>query len=56
MLALLQYAEASDKPTFDNITKVMLNYALCMKTRLPKTPLTSWAAERWMDMVSGLQV
>jgi hypothetical protein len=50
MLAMLQYAEASDEATFNKVTKIMLNYMLSMKTRLAKVPLTSWAAERWIDM------
>jgi len=49
MFAMLQYAEA-EPDLYSNITGVMLKYMLSSKARLSKTPLASWAAERWMDM------
>jgi hypothetical protein len=59
MFAMMQYAEAEkglgNSEIFTNVTKVMLNYMLAMKKRLPKKPLTSWAAERWIDMAYSAQ-
>jgi len=54
MFAMLQYAEA-EPAVYDNVTAVMLNYMLSMKDRLPSKPLTSWAAERWMDMAYSVE-
>jgi hypothetical protein len=41
---------------WDNVTKVMLNYALEQSRRMNDkdfAPLQGWAAARWIDMVGN---
>lgn len=57
ILALAMFAEAErpDTALFKNITATMLNYMMAQKKRMETVPMTSWAAQRWMDMALGAQ-
>lgn len=54
MLSLAMWAEGQPA-TFPNVTKAMLNYAQESYRRQQKTPMTSWAAQRYQDFVLSVQ-
>eukprot|EP00927_Polykrikos_kofoidii_P008296 TRINITY_DN13439_c0_g1_i1.p1 TRINITY_DN13439_c0_g1~~TRINITY_DN13439_c0_g1_i1.p1 ORF type:complete len:876 (+),score=127.69 TRINITY_DN13439_c0_g1_i1:102-2630(+) len=52
LFALLSYAEGNrgDSDKFNNATQAVLLHLLEQKRRMSTEPLTSWAADRWMDI------
>ena len=53
MFSLLQYAEAekaTDPAEYTKVATVMKNYFLCQQKMMKITPITGWAAARWIDM------
>lgn len=53
MFSLMQYAEAekkTDPAEYTKVATVMKNYFLCQKKMMAITPITGWAAARWIDM------
>lgn len=53
MFSLMQYAEAEKKANpaeYTKVATVMKNYFLCQKKMMVITPITGWAAARWIDM------